>query len=324
MLGSDVMKEMRGRPVLVTGGAGFIGSHLADRLVESGASVTILDDLSNGRASNLCGAASAARLVRGSICDDGAVAEAMRGAQVVFHLAAMGSVPRSLEMPKRYQEVNVDGTLRVLEAARREGVRRVVYSASSSAYGNTVTLPKVETMRPDPLSPYAFTKLSGEHMMRAWSGSFGLETVSLRYFNIFGPRQRHDSPYAAVVPLFAEQLRTGQRPRIYGDGRQSRDFTFVDNAVRANLLAAVAPHASQGQVLNIACGTRFSLLELLERMCRLLGVSCNPEFLPSRMGDVRDSEADITAARDLIGYSVQVPFEEGLRKTLEAGTLVPR
>ena len=227
-------------------------------------------------------------------------------------------------MPQRYQQVNVDGTLRVLEAARQHGVRRVVYSASSSVYGNTATLPKVETMRPDPLSPYAFTKLCGELLMRAWSASYGLETVSLRYFNIFGPRQRHDSPYAAVVPLFAEQLRNGQRPRIYGDGRQSRDFTFIENAVHGNLLAAVASRATQGQVVNIACGARFSLLDLLERMSSILGVRCDPEFLPARTGDVRDSEADITAAMDLIGYSVQLGFDEGLRRTLDAGVLLGR
>jgi nucleoside-diphosphate-sugar epimerase len=301
---------------LVTGGAGFIGSHLSDRLVESGAHVTILDDFSNGRESNLVGPARAARIVRGSICDPSAVALAMEGADVVFHLAAMGSVPRSLEMPERYQEVNVAGTLQVLQAARGAGVRRVVYSASSSAYGNTPTLPKIETMRPDPLSPYAFTKLAGEHLMRVWSSCFGLETVSLRYFNIFGPRQRHDSPYAAVIPKFAVQLRSGQRPTLFGDGTQSRDFTFVENAVHANLLAAVAPEAAYGQVINVACGTRFSLLSLLERMSGMLGVQCDPEFMPSRPGDVRDSEADISAAAALIGYSVKVPFEEGLSRTL--------
>jgi UDP-glucose 4-epimerase len=173
-------------------------------------------------------------------------------------------------------------------------------------------------MRPDPLSPYAFTKLAGEHMMRSWSSCYGLETVSLRYFNIFGPRQRHDSPYAAVVPMFARCLQSGQRPRVFGDGRQSRDFTYVANAVHANVLAASAPTARHGQVVNIACGARFSLLELLERLSRILGVECNPEFLDPRAGDVRDSEADISAARELIGYSVQVPFEEGLRSTLES------
>ena len=219
-------------------------------------------------------------------------------------------------MPERYQEINVGGTLSVLQAARRAGVRRIVYSASSSAYGNTATLPKVESMRPDPLSPYAFTKLAGEHLMRSWSSCFGLETVSLRYFNIFGPRQRHDSPYAAVVPMFAERIRAGRRPQLFGDGMQSRDFTFVENAVHANVLAAAAPEARHGQVVNVACGTRFSLLELLETLSRILQLPCEPEFHPGRPGDVRDSEADISAAAALLGYSVQVPFEEGLRRTL--------
>jgi len=172
-------------------------------------------------------------------------------------------------------------------------------------------------MRSDPLSPHAFTKLAGEHLMRAWSSCYGLETVSLRYFNIFGPRQRHDSPYPAVIPKFTTLLRSGKRPQVFGDGSQSRDFTYVDNAVHANILAAVAPAAAQGQVLNIACGTRFSLLDLLDRMSKILGVPCAPEFLPARTGDVRDSEADISAARQFIGYSVQVPFEEGLRRTLQ-------
>jgi len=173
-------------------------------------------------------------------------------------------------------------------------------------------------MRPDPLSPYAFTKLAGEHLMRSWSTCFGLETVSLRYFNIFGPRQRHDSPYAAVIPKFAMLLRSGVRLQVFGDGSQSRDFTYVENAVHANILAAAAPEATRGQVINIACGTRFSLTDLLRRMSETLGVSCNPEFLPARIGDVCDSEADISAAKELIGYTVRVPFEEGVRRTLQA------
>ncbi len=303
---------------MVTGGAGFIGSHLVDRLVALGARVTVLDDLSNGRRENIAGAVSAVRFIEGSICDEASLSSAISGAETVFHLAAMGSVPRSLEMPERYHEVNAIGTLRVLEAARRFGVRRVVYSASSSAYGNTRTLPKVESMRPDPLSPYACTKLAGEQMMRSWSSSYGMETISLRYFNIFGPRQRHDSPYAAVIPKFAQWLRKGERPRIHGDGKQTRDFTYVDNAVHANILAASCPGKLRGEVVNIASGTRFSLLDLLERMSRLLGVDCEPEFAPARAGDVLDSEADISAARDGIGYTVQVPFEQGLVRTLEA------
>jgi UDP-glucose 4-epimerase len=301
----------RGRAVCVTGGAGFIGSHLADALVECGARVTILDDFSNGREENLRGAAAAARVVRGSVCDADALDAAVAGAEVVFHQAALGSVPRSVE-------VNAGGTLAVLEAARRHRVRRVVYAASSSAYGNTPTLPKVESMRPDPLSPYACTKLAGENLLRAWCRCYGLEGASLRYFNIFGPRQRHDSAYAAVVPRFARCLRGGVAPEIYGDGRTTRDFTFVANAVSANLLAGAVERPLAGETVNIACGARYSLLDLLATMARILGVRAEPVFHAERAGDVRDSEADIRAAHDLIGYRVLVPFEEGLRRTLAA------
>lgn len=305
-----------GRAVCVTGGAGFIGSHLADALVGLGARVRIVDDLANGRETNLAGAARGAELLRGSILDEAVLARAFEGADIVFHLAALGSVPRSIEVPELYHQVNVEGTARVLQAARRHGVRRVVYSASSSAYGNTAALPKHESIRPDPRSPYAVTKLAGEHLMRAWALSYGIETVSLRYFNIFGPRQRHDSPYAAVIPMFAERLRRGERPVIYGDGRQSRDFTFVANAVHANLLAGGLGRRLEGEVVNIACGARYSLLELLEAMGELLGVRAECDFEPARAGDVRDSEADIRLADELLGYRVIVPFMEGLRATI--------
>ena len=309
------------RTVCVTGGAGFIGSHLADALVEMGASVRILDDFSNGREANLTGAASAATLVCGSILDQACLDQAIAGADVVFHQAAMGSVPRSVEMPTRYHEVNVGGTMQVLEAARRHGVRRVVYAASSSAYGNTATLPKVETMKPDTLSPYAYTKLAGEYLMRAWANCYGLQTVCLRYFNIFGPRQRHDSPYAAVIPLFAKCIRDGLPPKIFGDGTQTRDFTFVANAVHANLLAGSVNRPLCGEMVNIACGTRFSLLQLLSMMSEILGIPTQPEFHLARKGDVRDSEADIRAAADLLGYRVIVPFAEGLQATLQPASL---
>ena len=297
----------------MTGGAGFIGSHLADALAALGARVRIVDDLSNGLEANLSGAAAAAEFVRGSILDAGVLDRAFAGVDTVFHHAALGSVPRSIEMPEQYERVNVEGTLRVLEAARRAGVRRVVYAASSSAYGDTPSLPKHESIRPDPRSPYAFTKLAGEHLMRSWALSYGMETVSLRYFNIFGPRQRHDSPYAAVIPMFAEAIRSGRRPVVYGDGRQSRDFTYVANAVHANLLAAACPRRLQGEVVNVACGARYSLLELLEALGALLGSRPEPEFRPARAGDVRDSEADIRLADELLGYRVIVPFREGLR-----------
>lgn len=305
-----------GRTVCVTGGAGFIGSHLVEALVGLGAKVSLLDDLSNGQESNIVGAARSARFERGSILDAAALDRAVAGADTVFHLAALGSVPRSIAEPALFQQVNVEGTLAVLEACRRHGVRRVVYAASSSAYGNTAALPKHESIRPDPRSPYAFTKLAGEHLMRSFALSYGIEAVSLRYFNIFGPRQRHDSPYAAVIPMFAEALRRGTRPVVYGDGRQTRDFTFVANAVHANLLAAACPARLAGEVANIACGTRYSLLELLDAMGGLLGARAQPEFRPARAGDVQDSEADIRYAEELLGYRVIVPFTEGLRLTL--------
>lgn len=306
----------RGRSVCVTGGAGFIGSHLADALAACGASVSVLDNFSNGLRQNLRGAAAAARVVEGSICDPAALDAALAGAEVVFHQAAMGSVPRSVEQPEAYHHNNVTGTLQVLEAARRHKVQRVVYAASSSSYGNTATLPKVETMRPDTLSPYAYTKLAGEQMLRAWCTCYGMSGVSLRYFNIFGPRQRDDSAYAALIPLFAKALRSGQPQVVYGDGLQTRDFTFVANAVHANLLAGAATAKLDGQVANIACGERYSVLDLLQTMAAELGVKPQPVFQPGRMGDVRDSQADIRAASALLGYSVIVPFAEGLQRTL--------
>lgn len=307
----------RGQVVCVTGGAGFIGSHLCDALVGLGAKVRVIDDFSNGREENLKGAASAADVVRGSITSEKDLDKAMAGCGLVFHQAAMGSVPRSVEVPAQFHEVNVTGTVRVMEAARRHGIKRVVYAASSSGYGNTPTLPKVESMRPDTLSPYAYSKLAGEYILRSWACSYGMETVSLRYFNIFGPRQREDSQYAAVIPMFAKCLRDGTRPVIYGDGGVTRDFTHVANAVHANLLAGSAPQGKlAGQVVNIACGGRYSLLELLDVMSRIMGKKTEPEFKPARTGDVRDSLADIGAAKELLGYEVVMGFEDGLRGTL--------
>lgn len=248
--------------------------------------------------------------------DSAALAEAVGGAKIVFHLAALGSVPASLLTPERFQETNATGTMRVLEAARAVGVGRVVYSASSSAYGDTPTLPKVETMIPDPRSPYAVTKLEGEHLCRAWAICFGLSTISLRYFNIFGPRQRPDSQYAAVVPKFATALRQGISPVIFGDGGQTRDFTHVDNAVHANLLAGSSPRKLQGEMVNIGCADKFTLLELLDQMNAILATKVSPRFEPTRQGDVRDSLAAVGAAKALIGYEPVMHFAEGLRATL--------
>lgn len=316
---ADPPPTLAGQRVCVTGGAGFIGSHLVDALVERGADVSVIDDFSNGREVNLSRAASRVRIWNASILDESALDAAMAGARVVFHLAALGSVPESVESPSRYQSVNADGTVRVLEAARRHGARRVIYSASSSAYGNAPELPKRESMPPDPCSPYAATKLAGEHAMRAWAVCYGLETVSLRYFNIFGPRQRHDSPYAAVVPRWIRAVRRGDPVEIFGDGGQTRDFAFVANAVHANLCAATTPGRLAGEVVNIGCGGCISLLSLLETIERLLGRRSERRFLAARTGDVRDSEADIRAAKRLINYDPIVSFEDGLRLTIEAG-----
>lgn len=308
-----------GAHVCVTGGAGFIGSHIVDALVRLGARVSVIDDFSNGRAANLERIRSGIQVVEASILDAAALARAVEGARTVFHLAAIGSVPGSLKEPVRYHEVNATGTIRVLEAARAAGARRVVYSASSSAYGDTPTLPKVESMKPDPRSPYAVTKLAGEHACRAWSLCYGLSTVSLRYFNIFGRRQRPDSQYAAVIPVFATCLRQGQQPTIYGDGRQTRDFTHVDNAVHANLCAGAAQADLQGDMVNIGCGNNYSLLELLDQMNAILATKVLAKFAPARTGDVRDSLAAIESAREVIGYEPVRHFADGLRETLCGG-----
>jgi UDP-glucose 4-epimerase len=306
----------RGMRVCVTGGAGFIGSHLCDALVEHGARVTVIDDLSQGLRANLDGVATQVRLVEASILDESALADALDGATIVFHQAALASVPRSVEDPDRYFEVNAIGTHRVLESARRQGVERVVYAASSSVYGDQPGQPRVETMAPDPRSPYAATKCVGEQLLRAYASCYGMSGVSLRYFNIFGPRQRPDSPYAAVVPRFAEALGAGRRPVIYGDGEQTRDFTFVANAVDANLLAGASERDLAGEVVNVGCGEGLSVNALLEAVARELGVEPACDREPARTGDVRDSVASIDATRALIGYEPLVDLATGLRGTV--------
>jgi len=258
--------------------------------------------------------------IHGSILDEGHLKNALGGCDTVFHQAAIASVPRSVLEPVPYYEVNGMGTLRVLEAARQSGgtVKRVVYAASSSAYGDTDVLPKVETMSPLPLSPYASAKFAGEHLLRTYCHCYGLTGISLRYFNIFGPRQRPDSPYAAVIPRFAEALKAGRNPLIYGDGTQTRDFTDVQNAVQANLLAGDLSKPLHGQVVNIACGQRFSLLELVEAIGSEMGVKPAIDFAPPRVGEVKHSQASIEQARQLLGYEPQVSFREGLRRTIQA------
>lgn len=305
---------------LVTGGAGFIGSNLARALLDSGHRVRVLDNFLTGRRENLAGLrerfGAAFELVEGDIRDQAAVRAAARGADYILHQGALPSVPRSVADPVLTNDINVGGTLSVLLAARDEKVKRVVFAASSSAYGDTPELPKRETMTPHPKSPYAAQKLMGEHYMRVFFELFGVETVSLRYFNVFGPRQDPKSTYAAVIPRFISAVLSGVPPVIYGDGRQTRDFTYIDNVVRANLLACEAPREACGKVYNIACGERVSLLDILEILYRLAGRRVPPVFEPPRPGDVRDSLADISRAREALGYEPAVPFAEGLEKTV--------
>lgn len=312
----------RNRRVCVTGGAGFIGSHLCDALVMHGAIVSVIDDLSNGRRENLKSIADRVRFVEGSILDSPALQSAMEGAAIVFHQAAIASVPRSVLEPALYFEVNARGTVNVLEAARSMKIDRVIYAASSSAYGDQAQSPKVETMSAMPLSPYASAKFAGEHFLRTYCHCYGLSGMSLRYFNIFGSRQRVDSPYAAVIPRFVDAFLNGKKPVIYGDGAQTRDFTHVSNAVHANLLAGACAKKLRGEVVNIACGESYSLLQLIDSIAKLLKVKPEFEKAPPRVGEVLHSRASIDAARELIGYAPVMEFHEGLKRTIEEFALL--
>jgi UDP-glucose 4-epimerase len=303
---------------LVTGGAGFIGSSIAEALLSKGETVVILDDFSSGRRSNVESLPGTWELVEGTIADPAIVDRAMRGVEVVFHDAAIPSVVRSVETPQATMVAGVQGTTVVLDVARHRGVRRVVFAASSAAYGDTPALPKIETMDPRPLSPYAVSKLAGEHLMRVFSSLYGLETVSLRYFNIFGPRQDPKSEYAAVIPNFIISAIENKRPIVYGDGEQTRDFCYIDNAVSANLLAASTRQELSGQVVNVACGRRTSLNQLLEYIGGIAGRAPSPDYRPVRPGDVRDSLADIRAAGALLGYEPAVDIVAGLERTYAA------
>ena len=302
--------------VLVTGGAGFIGSNLVRSLVASGERVRVLDDLSTGFAENLEDCDGLVDVVAGDIRDAEALRKATAGVEVVFHLAALPSVARSVAKPLLVNQVNVEGTLDVLIAARDAGVRRVVYASSSSVYGDTPTLPKHEDMPVMPLSPYAASKLAGETYCRAFTRAYGLETVSLRFFNVFGPRQDPTSEYAAVIPRFVTAMLNGDRPEIFGDGRQSRDFTYVANAVQSCVLAASASSAAAGEAMNIACGGRITLLDLVGAINSELGTSFLPRFSSTRPGDVRHSEAAISRAAELIAYWPLVTVREGLSQTV--------
>lgn len=304
--------------ILVTGGGGFIGSHLVDRFLAEGFKVRILDNFSTGRRENIAHLAAEPRveLLEGDIRNPADCAAACRGIDVISHQAAIPSVPRSVADPVTTHQVNVDGTFNLLMAAREAGVKRVVFAASSSAYGDTEISPKVETIRPMPKSPYAAHKLLGELYMKVFNDCFALPTVSLRYFNVFGPRQDPTSQYSAVIPAFLTRMLRGERPLVYGDGLQSRDFTFIENVQQANFLAATAKRVA-GEVVNIATGTQINLLQMIEMMNKMLGTSIRPAHEPDRPGDVKHSLADISAARRLIGYKVLAPFEDGLRLTME-------
>ena len=300
---------------LVTGGAGFIGSHIATRLVEDGHDVRVFDNLSTGSLGNLEHLGDQVEFIQGDLTDRERLAMAIDGAEIVFHQAALASVPRSVERPMETHAACVTGTLNLLDLSRQLRVKRVVYAASSSAYGNQPQMPKHEGQVPQVLSPYAAAKLAGELYCEAFAATYGLETVRIRYFNVFGPRQDPNSPYSAVIPKFVDAILSGQRPVIFGDGEQSRDFTYVDNVVHANLLASEA-HGVSGKVYNVACGDSLNLLELLEAICRHLNRRFDPEFEAARTGDVKHSWADITAAQRDLGYEVRVDLLEGLRRTV--------
>jgi nucleoside-diphosphate-sugar epimerase len=306
--------------VLVTGGAGFIGSNLVTGLLERGDDVTVLDNFSTGHRRNV--PADDVHLVEGDLRSYERVHHAVRGCEVVFHVAALPSVPRSIQDPLTTNDVNIGGTLNILLASRDEGVRRIVYASSSSVYGNAPGFPRHEGMPTAPLAPYPVSKLAAEQYCRTAALVYGIDTIALRYFNIFGRRQDPFSQYSAVIPRFITALRAGRAPLIHGDGEQSRDFTHVDNVVDANLRAAAAPEGG-GAVLNIACGEPHSLNSLAATLNRLMGTSIEPEYQPERPGDVRLSHADVSAAEALIGYRPSVRLEEGLRRTIEDFEDVP-
>lgn len=299
---------------LVTGGAGFIGSNTVDELVRRGHQVTVLDDLSTGSERNLETARGKVELIIGSITDRPTLDRACRGVDYLLHLAARTSVPRSVQDPTETNRVNVDGTLEVLIAARDAGVRRVVFASSSAVYGDTPTLPKREDMPLAPISPYGVSKLVGELYGKVFHRIYGVEFVALRYFNVFGPRQNPDSPYSGVLSLFAAALRDGGVPRVYGDGEQSRDFTYVQNVAELNIQACETPGVS-GLALNGGTGGRFTLNYTLKLFEKFAGRSSNAQYVDSRKGDIRDSQADISLAREKLGYDPRIGFEEGLRRT---------
>ena len=303
---------------LISGGAGFIGCNLVRYVLGKGHQVVVLDDFSTGKRANLRGLEGTIELIEGDVRDMSTVRRALTGCAAVFHQAAIGSVPRSIDDPVTSHEVNVNGTINILEACRESGIRRVIFAASSSAYGDQKESPKHEGMVPMPISPYAAGKVAAEAYMRGYSAVYGLETLCLRYFNVFGPYQDPAGAYAAVIPAFVSRLLRNQQPTVYGDGEQSRDFCYIDNACEANWLALCADASvCNGQAINIACNRRTSLNEILKLLNGLIGVNVKADYQPPRPGDVRHSQADIRRAKELIGYSPKVFFEEGLAKAID-------
>lgn len=308
---------------LVTGGAGFIGSHLVEHLVSKGHTVRVIDDFSSGKRENLenldcgdLGSGKQVEIIESCITDPKQVPISMQGVDWVVHLAAQVSVPRSIEDPRLSYRVNVDGTQNILDSARLAGTKRVVFAASSAAYGDHTELPLREDLMPRPLSPYASGKLAGEHLMRVWAECYGMHTTSLRFFNVFGPRQADDSPYTGVIAIFAKALIEGRQPTIFGDGSQTRDFTFVSNVIDA-ICAALEGDSPAGSVINVGGGDRISLIELYRAMGELLGCAIDPAFGPARAGDVLHSQADPTRAHQLLGWTSRVPWAQGLETTLD-------
>jgi len=300
---------------LVTGGAGFIGSNITDRLVADGHNVVVLDNLSEGKLENLSRVSKKIRFIKGDIRSEKDLDKALKGVDYVFHQAALRSVPKSMTMPVEYNDVNVNGTLRLLLRARAHNVKRVVFASSSSVYGNRTDFPERESDKPDPISPYAATKLMGEHYCRLFATSFGLETVSLRYFNVFGPRQSLDNQYAVVIPKFITCILRDEQPPVDGDGLQERDFTFIDNVVEANIKAALTKNIS-GEVFNVACGRANTVLGIVHEVNRILGKKVQPVFKPTRAGDVRKTLADVSKLKKKLGIKKFVTFEQGLERAV--------
>jgi len=303
---------------LVTGGAGFIGSNIVERLLKMGYSVSILDNFSTGRRENLNDFAKDIEIIEGDIRNYHLVLKSVKNIDVILHQAALPSVQRSIIDPIKTNEVNICGTLNILEAAKKQGVRRIVFASSSSVYGDSEELPKHEKMIPNPLSPYAISKLTCEHYLKVFNKLYGLETISLRYFNVFGPKQDPNSQYSAVIPKFIKAIKNRERPTIYGDGSQSRDFTYIENVVQANILASTANLKDFGISLNIACNFNVTLNELINYIVKYLNVDIKPIYLKSRVGDIKHSLAEIKLAKKMIKYSPNVSFEKGIKLTIDS------